>query len=328
MAVDREIVAQVLAEVGQGRTGGIAMRDDGSVGLVLEVDGLDRRKAAALQLAVETAVRKVPGVTAVRIIQTAEKGNAPAEPKAMTIVAVASGKGGVGKSTVSANLAVALARLGKRVALLDADIYGPSVPTLLGHSGRATVDAAGALQPIEAHGVKALSMGMMTDPDKAIVWRGPMASRAMQQLIEKADWGDTELMIVDMPPGTGDIQLTLAQQVKPAGAIVVSTPQDLALIDARRAIAMFLDTNVPVLGLVENMSVFVCPHCGGASHPFGHGGAEAEAAKLGVPFLGALPLDIRVREASDAGQPPAAGDGPEAEAFRALAEQVMQALRL
>jgi ATP-binding protein involved in chromosome partitioning len=319
--------------IASGRVSGLTARDDGSVGLVLAVDGLPRVAAERLQAAVEVAARGVAGVTAARIILTADRGSAPAadaKPVAPTVpgirkvIAVASGKGGVGKSTVAANLAVALARAGFATGLLDADIYGPSVPTLLGIKGRAGI-VGKRLQPMVAHGVRALSMGMMTDPGKAIVWRGPMASSALVQMVEQADWGVLDVLVIDLPPGTGDIQLTMAQKLKPDGAIIVSTPQDLALIDARRAVAMFGDVGVKVLGLVENMSGYLCPHCGEASEPFGHGGAEAEAAAIGVPFLGRVPLDIALRQASDAGRP---GEGKQAEVFAAIAASVAAAAGL
>ena len=314
------------------RAGGIVVKDDGGVGLVLLVDGLAKDDAERLHAAVDLAVRRVPGVTAARIILTAERGAAPAirtgpVPGIRTIVAVASGKGGVGKSTVAVNLAVALARRGLAVGLLDADIYGPSVPTLLGLTARAQLDK-NRLVPATAFGIKALSMGMMTDPGKAIIWRGPMAASAMTQMVDSGDWGLLDVLVVDLPPGTGDIQLTLAQKIKPTGAVIVSTPQDLALIDARRAVAMFAEVGVPILGLVENMSSFVCPSCGVATDIFGHGGAKDAAAAAGIAFLGAVPLDMALRLASDAGVPPAAGDGPQATAFAALAEHVATGLGL
>jgi ATP-binding protein involved in chromosome partitioning len=294
-----------------GRAAGIVVKDDGQVGLVLAVDGLDRTTAERLQATVEAAVKRVPGVSAARIILTADRASAPAgnaRPKETTVpgirklVAVASGKGGVGKSTVAANLAFALARAGQTVGLLDADIYGPSVPTLLGIEGRARVEND-KLQPEMRHGIKALSMGMMTDPNKAIVWRGPMASSALVQMVEQCDWGALDVLVIDLPPGTGDVQLTLAQKLKPDGAVIVSTPQDLALIDARRAVAMFGEVGVRVLGVVENMAGYACPKCGHVSDPFGHGGAEKEADVMGVPFLGRIPLQMAVREAADGGQP-------------------------
>ncbi len=314
------------------RAGGIVVKEDGGVGLVLLVDGLAKDSAERLHAAVDLAVRRVPGVTAARIILTAERGAAPAirtgpVPGIRTIVAVASGKGGVGKSTVAVNLAVALARRGLAVGLLDADIYGPSVPTLLGLTTRAQLDN-NRLVPATAFGIKALSMGMMTDPGKAIIWRGPMAASAMTQMVDSGEWGLLDVLVVDLPPGTGDIQLTLAQKIKPTGAVIVSTPQDLALIDARRAVAMFAEVGVPILGLVENMSSFVCPSCGVATDIFGQGGAQDAAAAAGIAFLGAVPLDMSLRLASDAGVPPAAGNGPQATAFAALAGQVATGLGL
>jgi ATP-binding protein involved in chromosome partitioning len=292
-----------------GRAAGVVVKDDGVIGLVLAVDGLDKTSAERLQAAVEAAVKRVPGVSAARIILTADRAATPANaPKASTVpgirklVAVASGKGGVGKSTVAANLAFALARAGQTVGLLDADIYGPSVPTLLGIEGRARVEND-KLQPEVRHGIKALSMGMMTDPNKAIVWRGPMASSALVQMVEQCDWGALDVLVIDLPPGTGDVQLTLAQKLKPDGALIVSTPQDLALIDARRAVAMFGEVNVRVLGVVENMAGYCCPNCGHVSDPFGHGGAEKEAEAMGVPFLGRIPLQMAVRTASETAQP-------------------------
>jgi ATP-binding protein involved in chromosome partitioning len=292
-----------------GRAAGVVVKDDGTVGLVLAVDGLDKTTAERLQATVEAAVKRVPGVSVARIILTADRAATPtAAPKASTVpgirklVAVASGKGGVGKSTVAANLAFALARAGQTVGLLDADIYGPSVPTLLGIEGRARVEND-KLQPEVRHGIKALSMGMMTDPNKAIVWRGPMASSALVQMVEQCDWGALDVLVIDLPPGTGDVQLTLAQKLKPDGALIVSTPQDLALIDARRAVAMFGEVNVRVLGVVENMAGYCCPACGHVSDPFGHGGAEKEAEAMGVPFLGRIPLQMAVRTASETAQP-------------------------
>ena len=292
-----------------GRAAGLVVKPDGTVGLVLAVDGLDNTTAERLQAAIEAAVKRVPGVASLRIILTADRAATPATaPKTTTVpgirklVAVASGKGGVGKSTVAANLAFALARAGQSVGLLDADIYGPSVPTLLGIEGRARVEND-RLQPEVRHGIKALSMGMMTDPGKAIIWRGPMASSALVQMVEQCDWGALDVLVIDLPPGTGDVQLTLAQKLKPDGAVIVSTPQDLALIDARRAVAMFAEVNVRVLGVVENMAGYCCPACGHVSDPFGHGGAEAEAATMGVPFLGRIPLQMDVRIAADTAMP-------------------------
>ncbi len=327
--VDKARLIEVLERAAPGRTSGVTVGADGNVGFVLAVDGMERGAATILQAEVERAARSVLGVTGVRAILTAERGEAPAEPvKAIRhILAVASGKGGVGKSTVAANLAVSIAAQGYSVGLLDADIYGPSVPTLLGIEGRALLEN-NRLQPMPAHGLKALSIGNMTDPDKAVVWRGPMAASAMTQMIDHADWGTLDLLVIDLPPGTGDIQLTMAQKIKPDGAVIVSTPQDLALIDARKAISMFSQVDVQVLGLVENMSVFTCPHCGAASHIFGAHGAEEEAARIGVPFLGAIPLHASIREASDAGQPPATVASEISAPYREIATRVVQRLNL
>ncbi|HEX9933309.1 MAG TPA: Mrp/NBP35 family ATP-binding protein [Allosphingosinicella sp.] len=238
-----------------------------------------------------------------------------------TILAIGSGKGGVGKSTVSANIAVALARLGRKVGLVDADIYGPSQPRIMGNSERPEL-ADRQIVPVAAHGVRMLSIGQLIEPGTAVAWRGPMTGSALGQLME-GDWGDAEILIVDLPPGTGDVQMTLMQKWKPAGAVIVSTPQDLALIDATRAIDLFRKMDVPLVGLVENMAGFECPHCGEISDPFGSGGAEAAAKVMGIPFLGRIPLTLTIRLASDAGRPPAAGEGEEAAIFRGIAERLL-----
>jgi ATP-binding protein involved in chromosome partitioning len=239
------------------------------------------------------------------------------------VLAIASGKGGVGKSTVSANLAVALAREGRRVGILDADIHGPSQPRMLGLSGRPSSPDGHTIEPMRAHGVVAMSIGLMLDPAKAVVWRGPMLMGALQQLLTQVAWGALDVLVVDLPPGTGDVQLSLCQKTHVTGAVIVSTPQDVALLDARKAIDMFRTLKTPVLGIVENMSVFVCPNCGHEAHPFGHGGARAEAEREGLPFLGELPLDLATRVAGDEGVPVAAGEGPMADAFRALARRLV-----
>jgi ATP-binding protein involved in chromosome partitioning len=285
--------------------------------IILDATGLSEAEAKQVEAEVRAAALAIAGIAEARIAMTAAQ-------VARTMIAIGSGKGGVGKSTVSANLAIALARSGKRVGLIDADVYGPSQPTLLGSHAKPTAEND-KLIPVEAHGIRFLSLGQLVSPGHALAWRGPMATGALANLLD-ADWGDTELLLVDLPPGTGDVQLSLIQRARPAGAVIVSTPQDLSLIDARRAVDLFNKTSVPVLGLIENMATYACPHCGQASHPFGIGGAEAAAAEMGVPFLGRLPLSLAIREASDAGSPLALADGPEADAFAALAAQLLAAV--
>ena len=290
---------------------------NGVATLIVDATGLSQGESKRLEEELRQAASAAEGVDEVRIAMTAS------QPRRQ-LIAVGAGKGGVGKSTVAANLAVALARAGKKVGLVDADVYGPSQPTLLGSDAKPTAEND-QLIPVEAHGLKFLSLGQLVSPGHALAWRGPMATGALAKLIE-ADWGDAEMLVVDLPPGTGDVQLSLIQKSRPDGAIIVSTPQDLSLIDARRAIDLFGKMDVPVLGIVENMAGYICPHCGGGSDPFGSGGAEAAAAEMSVPFLGRLPLSMAVRAASDAGNPPAAGDGPEARAFADLARTVIEAL--
>ena len=241
------------------------------------------------------------------------------------IVAVGSGKGGVGKSTVAVNLALALKAEGLRVGLLDADLYGPSIPRLLGLEGKTAVRNDGIFEPHEAFGLKVMSIGPMLTPNQAVVWRGPMATSALRQLLRESDWGTLDVLVVDLPPGTGDIQISLVQQVPLSGAVIVSTPQDLALIDAKKAIDMLARTGVPILGIVENMSYFVAPDTGARYDIFGHGGAAAAASELGLPFLGEIPLVMTIRETSDAGTPVTASrpDGVEASAFRTLAQRIL-----
>jgi ATP-binding protein involved in chromosome partitioning len=250
-------------------------------------------------------------------------------PGVRHIVAVASGKGGVGKSTTAANLALALKANGLKVAVLDADVYGPSMPTLFGISGKPKAGADGkTLEPMRRFGVEVMSIGFLVPEETAMIWRGPMVMSAINQLLREVSWGETDIMIVDMPPGTGDAQLTLAQQTPLSGAVIVSTPQDLALIDARRGISMFQKVNVPVLGIVENMSYFTCTKCGERHEIFGHGGAKAESTRLGVPFLGEIPLDIKLRQRSDEGEPLVATDpeGTHARLYREIASQIWAAV--
>ena len=239
------------------------------------------------------------------------------------ILAIASGKGGVGKSTISSNLAVALAKQGRRVGLLDADIYGPSQPRMMGVSKRPSSPDGKKIIPLKAHGVTMMSIGLMLEEDQAVIWRGPMLMGALQQMLGQVEWNELDVLIVDLPPGTGDVQLTLAQKSKVTGAIVVSTPQDVALLDARKALSMFEKTKTPVLGMIENMSMYVCPKCGHEAHLFGHGGAKKEADRLGIPFLGAVPLELDIRIAGDSGTPIAASDTPVAKAFADIARRLV-----
>ncbi|QGX98944.1 iron-sulfur cluster carrier protein ApbC [Roseovarius faecimaris] len=315
------------------------------VRFVIEAPNADMaRQMEPLRAASERAVLALPGVGAASVVLTAHGPAAAAKPPpnlkigghpkptegpvrpdgVRSILAIASGKGGVGKSTVSSNLAVALARQGRRVGLLDADIYGPSQPRMMGVNKRPASPDGKIIEPLHAHGVTLMSIGLMLDPDKAVVWRGPMLMGALQQMISQVRWGELDVLIVDLPPGTGDVQLTLCQKSAPTGAIVVSTPQDVALLDARKAMDMFRTLKTPVLGLIENMSTFHCPNCGHEAQIFGHGGVKAEAEKLGLPFLGALPIDLDTRLAGDGGTPIAAGDGPIAQAYAQLADRLVQ----
>lgn len=290
---------------------------NGVATIVADATGLSSEERSGLEKQLQTAASQVPEVSEVRVALTAS------QPRRM-LIAIASGKGGVGKSTLSANLAIAIARTGKKVGLVDADVYGPSQTRLLGSEEKPTADDK-RLNPVEAHGIKFLSLAQLVAPGHALAWRGPMASGALAQLIE-ADWGDSEILIVDLPPGTGDVQLSLVQKSRPDGAVIISTPQALSLIDATRAVDLFGKVSVPVLGLVENMSGYVCPHCGERSDPFGSGGAEEAAREMGIAFLGRIPLDSSLREASDAGEPPAAGDGPQSDAFASIARKVLEAV--
>ena len=330
--------------VALGMVSGVVNKD-GNVGFTIEVDPERGPHLEPLRKAAERAVAAVGGVLSVTAVLTATTG-APASPPAGpqsrgapqgggdklllpgvgAIIAVASGKGGVGKSTTATNLALALAAAGHRTGMLDADIYGPSMPMMLGIHERPTSLDGKRLMPIEKYGLKCMSIGFMVEADSPMIWRGPMVMGALEQMMGDVEWGELDVLVVDMPPGTGDAQLTMAQRVPLAGAIIVSTPQDLALLDARRGLNMFRKVNVPVLGIVENMSYFTCPHCGGRSEIFTHGGARKAAEKMGVDFLGEIPLDMVIREGSDAGRPIVVSDSESvhAKAYRAIADKVWE----
>lgn len=301
--------------------------------LVKEVDGVTSAMVALTAEVKGKAVRPAPSAAQAGAVpppmQRGAQGGAPAQqpgvPGIRSIIAVASGKGGVGKSTTAVNLALALQANGKKVGILDADIYGPSMPRLLRISGRPQAISGRILKPMEAYGLKVMSMGFLVDEETPMIWRGPMVISALTQMLREVAWEDLDILVVDMPPGTGDAQLTMAQQVPLAGAVIVSTPQDLALIDARKGLNMFRKVNVPVLGLVENMSYFVCPDCGNRHDIFGHGGARREADRIGVPFLGEVPLVMEIRETSDAGTPVVVSDPDSAHAkvYRDIAAKVL-----
>jgi ATP-binding protein involved in chromosome partitioning len=347
------------APLGQsGRVGEIALKDGKAI-FAIQIDPSEVNALESVRAQAESVVRALPGITGALVGLTADlpagqaprpapsassaptplrsgpknqpatAGKQPGVPGVTHIVAVASGKGGVGKSTTSCNLALGLAALGLKVGMLDADIYGPSQPKLFGLSGKPRVNEQRKLEPMERYGVKVMSMGFLVDETTAMIWRGPMVMSALTQMLREVNWGELDVLIVDMPPGTGDAQLTMAQQTPLAGAVIVSTPQDLALLDARRGVAMFNKVNVPVLGIVENMANFCCPNCGHVSPIFGHGGARAEAEKTGVPFLGEIPLHMDIRQTSDEGRPVVATDpdGANAKAYRIVAQRVWERLQ-
>ena len=359
MAVTKEQVLEVLGKV--AAPDGTPLPSTGTLSEIvagekvffsINVDAAVAQTWDSVRKRAEEAVKAIPGVQSAMVALTAEKkGGAPGArppqaapgraaagprgeqapqgvPGVTSIIAVASGKGGVGKSTTAVNLALGLRDLGMKVGILDADIYGPSMPKLLAIRERPQTAGGTRLKPIMRHGLTVMSIGFLIEEETPMIWRGPMVMSALTQMLREVEWGTLDIMVVDMPPGTGDAQLTMAQQVPLKGAVIVSTPQDLALIDARRGIAMFKRVNVPVLGIVENMSTFICPKCGERSDIFGHGGARREAERLGVPFLGEVPLVMAIRETSDAGLPIVATqpDGPHAAAYRAIAERVRDQL--
>ena len=360
MAITREHVLQALSTVAvdaggtnlaaSGRLSEVVVDQAGRVMFSIAIAPQEAAAMERVRQAAETAVQGLPGVKGVFASLTADRApgkgpattpnvtpgrpaNAPtsraqAIPGVRHVIAVASGKGGVGKSTTSVNLALALQAQGLKVGLLDADIYGPSAPKLFGIQGKPRVLEGRILEPMDGYGIRVMSIGFMVDEDAAMIWRGPMVMSAITQMLREVAWGELDVLVVDMPPGTGDAQLTMAQATPLAGAVIVSTPQDLALIDARRGVAMFKRVEIPILGIVENMATFVCPHCGETSHIFGHGGARAEATRLNVPFLGEVPLNMTIRETSDAGRPVVAidPDGPHAAVYKAIAAQVWATL--
>jgi len=359
MAVTKEQVLAALEGVASptgtplSRTGALSdvVAGDTKVFFSITVDAADVKAWEPVRKRAEEVVRALPGVQSALVALTAERkagaARPPQGPRAApargaprgealqgipgveAIIAVASGKGGVGKSTTAVNLALGLSALGLKVGILDADIYGPSLPKLLAIRERPQTIGGTRLKPITRYGLTVMSIGFLIDEETAMIWRGPMVISALTQMLREVEWGALDVMVVDMPPGTGDAQLTMAQQVPLKGAVIVSTPQDLALIDARRGIAMFRRVNVPVLGIVENMSYFLCPECGTRSDIFGHGGARHEAQRLGVPFLGEVPLHKTIREKSDAGLPVVATepDGQHAAAYRSIASAVRDQLR-
>jgi len=361
MAVSKEQVLAALAKV--PTPGGAALPDarvlsdvvvsDGKVFFSLTVDAAAVKSWEAVRKAAEDAVRAIPGVQSALVALTAERSGGsgtraqqpvgqgaaraahpadkvqPGIPGVDAVIAVASGKGGVGKSTTAVNLALGLRDLGLKVGMLDADIYGPSLPKLLAIREKPQTIGGTRLKPIERYGLTVMSIGFLIDEETPMIWRGPMVMSAITQMLREVEWGNLDIMVVDMPPGTGDAQLTMAQQVPLKGAVIVSTPQDLALIDARRGVAMFKRVNVPVLGVVENMSYFLCPSCGTRSDIFGHGGAHKEAERLGVPFLGEVPLHMAIREKSDSGLPVVATepDSPHTQIYRAIASKVFDQIK-
>jgi ATP-binding protein involved in chromosome partitioning len=361
MAVSKEQVLAALAKVPS--PGGAALPDarvlsdvvvsDGKVFFSLTVDAAAVKSWEPVRKAAEDAIRAIPGVQSVLVALTAERSGAsggrpqqpvgqatpraahpadkvqPGIPGVDAVIAVASGKGGVGKSTTAVNLALGLRDLGLKVGMLDADIYGPSLPKLLAIREKPQTIGGTRLKPIERYGLTVMSIGFLIDEETPMIWRGPMVMSAITQMLREVEWGKLDIMVVDMPPGTGDAQLTMAQQVPLKGAVIVSTPQDLALIDARRGVAMFKRVNVPVLGVVENMSYFLCPSCGTRSDIFGHGGARKEAERLGVPFLGEVPLHMAIREKSDSGLPVVATepDSPHTQVYRAIASKVFEEMK-
>ena len=321
--------------VAKGQISGVIIKE-GNVGFSIEISPDEAEHAEALKTATEEAVMALEGVVSATAMLTAHRpqqqqaqAQASLHAPAKHSIAVASGKGGVGKSTTAINLALGLKALGQDVAILDADIYGPSLPRLLGINKKPTT-SDNKIIPLEAYGLKAMSIGFLVDEETPTIWRGPMVMSAIEQMLRDVDWREPDILIIDMPPGTGDAQLTLAQRTRLSGAVIVSTPQDLALIDARKGLNMFRKVSVPVLGIVENMSYFICPSCGERADIFGHGGAASEAEKLGVPFLESVPLEMAIRVSSDAGEPIVVSDseGVHAGIYKEIASKVLEGLEV
>ncbi len=351
MAVTRKQILAALGGIDAPSVGGDIVSagmvralviEGGLVRFVLEGASLSAAELEALADAAREALARIEGIDEVSVVTTAPTAPAPPPdlraagptasgpqdlPGVAHVVAIASGKGGVGKSTVSSNLAVALAAEGRRVGLLDADVFGPSQPRMLGVSGRPASPDGKIILPLRNHGVTMMSIGLMTAEDEAVIWRGPMLMGALQQMLTQVQWGELDVLLVDLPPGTGDVQMTLAQKVRLDGAIIVSTPQDVALLDARKGIDMFARMGVPILGLIENMSTHICSNCGHEEHTFGHGGVRAQAERMGVPLLAELPLHLDIRLASDGGAPIVASnpESPQARAFRDVARKLIEA---
>ncbi len=330
--MDEQGIRAALAEFNLGKMLESVRATDGLAQVTLAIKREDAEELEPLRKKIEAKLAALPGVKSAAVVFTAHRAApppvaAPILEDVAAVIAVASGKGGVGKSTVAVNLAVALAQAGQRVGLLDADIYGPSLPRMLGLNRKPQTEG-GKMLPLHAWGLACMSIGFLVEEDTAMVWRGPMVIGALTQMLGQVAWGALDVLVIDLPPGTGDVQLTLAQRARLAGAVVVSTPQDIALIDARRAVKMFEQVQVPVLGIVENMSYFACSACGARAEIFGHGGAQAEAVRTAVPFLGEIPLLLDIRQTGDAGTPitAAAPDSAAAAAFRALAARVVETL--
>ncbi len=356
MTITHEHVMQALSTVSvdtggtnlvaSGRLSDVHIDDAGRVMFSIVIAPSEAAAMEQVRQAAAAAVQGLPGVKGVFASLTADRpaGSAPSAPSPASpqrpraahqpknqripgvqhVIAVASGKGGVGKSTTACNLALGLKALGLKVGVLDADIYGPSMPKLFGIHGKPKLLENRILEPMEAYGIELMSIGFLVEEEAAMIWRGPMVMSAITQMLREVAWGDLDVLVVDMPPGTGDAQLTMAQATPLSGAVIVSTPQDLALIDARRGVSMFKRVEIPILGIIENMATFVCPHCGQTSHIFGHGGARTEAERLGVPFLGEVPLNMTIRELSDAGRPVVATDphGAHAKIYQDMAQQI------